>query len=467
MQVRVIDEEGGEELQQPLLHHRGAGGEGAGEASQAAPQPAPRGGTCSTAGGVANLVTTAVGAGMVALPRAVSETGILLGMLLFFGTAALTLCSTSIIVRYSSRFSTKSYGELVRLHFGRGGAALLQAAIVTHVGGVMIGYCVIVSDVLVGSAPAFRGVLPTLLGRHDNPWWLSRPAVLAAALCGVVAPMLVPRSLAGVARFSRFGVACVLGLATTICLLAGTAAVEGRLAPDVRLLPDAAAMGGGTPLGMATSILAVVSVSCLAFTCHFNLVPVQCSLKDPSSSHMLRVLQLALAVCVLVYATVAVCGYALFGSETDGDVLKNLTAAAVQRYVPPAAAAAIVYGIAAAFTFNLLVNFVLKVWAVRENLVELALGIPVLRLSRKAFYGLTALLVAAAYGISILVPSIYALLALVGSTACVTFSYFFPAALLWRLHKHPGPRAGAASMVALGAVMAAIAVYDRLRGRGE
>lgn len=38
---------------------------------------------------------------------------------------------------------------------------------------------------------------------------------------------------------------------------------------------------------------------------------------------------------------------------------------------------------------------------------------------------------------------------------------------LWRLHKHPGPRAGAASMVALGAVMAAIAVYDRLRGRGE
>lgn len=57
-------------------------------------------------------------------------------------------------------------------------------------------------------------------------------------------------------------------------------------------------------------------------------------------------------------------GYALFGSETDGDVLKNLTAVAVQRYVPPAAAAAIVYGIAAAFTFNLLVNFVLKVRAV-------------------------------------------------------------------------------------------------------
>lgn len=95
--------------------------------------------------------------------------------------------------------------------------------------------------------------------RHDNPWWLSRPAVLAVALCGVVAPMLVPRSLAAVARFSRFSVACVLGLAATICGLAATATVQGRLAPDVRLLPDPATMGGGTPLGIATSLLTVVS----------------------------------------------------------------------------------------------------------------------------------------------------------------------------------------------------------------
>ncbi len=34
----------------------------------------------------------------------------------------------------------------------------------------MVGYCVIIADVLVGSAPAYTGMLPTLLGRHDNPW---------------------------------------------------------------------------------------------------------------------------------------------------------------------------------------------------------------------------------------------------------------------------------------------------------
>lgn len=46
-------------------------------------------------------------------------------------------------------------------------------------------------------------------------------------------------------------------------------------------------------------------------------------------------------------------------------------------------------------------------WAVRENLAELALGVPAVQLAATPFYGLTALLVAAAFGISILVPSIY------------------------------------------------------------
>jgi hypothetical protein len=203
-----------------------------------------------------------------------------------------------------------------------------------------------------------------------------------------------------------------------------------------------------------------------------------------------------------------VAGYALFGSATDGDVLKNLTAAAVGTLVPRPLARALAYGIGLAFSGNLLVNFVLKartacfghgvwwagrggggrevlgglvvggehfllascadlssclwlggeaarsvcptiagcndfvrgspkplarpplvtsrarpaqVWAVRESVCELALGAPPLSLGLAPFYALTALLVAAAYGVACVVPSIYALLALVGSTACVTF----------------------------------------------
>jgi hypothetical protein len=120
-------------------------------------------------------------------------------------------------------------------------------------------YNVIIADVLVGSAPHYTGLLPTLLRRHDNPAWLSRPAVLAALLACTVGPMLAPRSLASVARFSGCGVAMVACLAASISGLAAAALVQGRLAPDARLLPDAAAMGGGSPLGVLASVLTVVS----------------------------------------------------------------------------------------------------------------------------------------------------------------------------------------------------------------
>ncbi len=52
-------------------------------------------------------------------------------------------------------------------------------------------YNVIIADGLVGSSPNFNGMLPTIAGRHDNPWFLSRGFVLAALLLVVVGPMLV------------------------------------------------------------------------------------------------------------------------------------------------------------------------------------------------------------------------------------------------------------------------------------
>lgn len=45
--------------------------------------------------------------------------------------------------------------------------------------GVMCVYLIIIADMLVGSAPEYGGVLPTMLGRHDGPWFLSRPLVVS------------------------------------------------------------------------------------------------------------------------------------------------------------------------------------------------------------------------------------------------------------------------------------------------
>ena len=116
---------------------------------------------------------------------------------------------------------------------------------------------------------------------------------------------------------------------------------------------------------------------------------------------------------------------------------------------------------------NLLINFVLKVWAVREAGCELALGVQARDLTAPAFYGVTAALVALAYVVSIVVPSVWFLVSLVGSTACVTFSYVFPGLLLVRRAQSAGGRVLGAGAVALAAVMASVAVYNTLTGNAD
>ena len=102
----------------------------------------------------------------------------------------------------------------------------------------------------------------------------------------------------------------------------------------------------------------------------------------------------------------------------------------------------------------------------RENVSEMALKVPALQLSRRTFYQLTMLLVLAAYGLSIVVPSMWVLVSLVGSTACVTFSYVFPGLLVLRRDGRPLWRAAAAGMIVLAAVMAVLAIYNTLCGHG-
>lgn len=61
------------------------------------------------------------------------------------------------------------------------------------------------------------------------------------------------------------------------------------------------------------------------------------------------------------------------------------------------------------------VNFVLKVWAVRDNVAEMALGVPASHLATGPYYSLTFVLCLAAYCLSIVIPSIWILVSLVVS----------------------------------------------------
>lgn len=113
------------------------------------------------------------------------------------------------------------------------------------------------------------------------------------------------------------------------------------------------------------------------------------------------------------------------------------------------------------------VNFVLKVWALRESVSEMVFGKQALDLDLWTFYMLTYGLSLAAYLTSVFIPSVWMMLSLVGSTACVTFSYVFPGLLMSAGGATCRGRTAGKAVIAMAAVMAGVAVANTLSGHAD
>jgi amino acid permease len=427
-------------------------------AAPAAPRPSSHGGA------VANLVATAVGAGLLALPKTLVAVGALPGLAVVLAAGGATYLSAAVVLRAAAAGGHRTYAELIEAEYGCAGAAALQAGVLVHVVGVMVVYLVVIADALCGAAPAYAGLLPTLLGAAGAPppWWLSHGAVTGALVAAAALPMLAARSLVAVARFSRVAVILVLLLAAALVALAGDALARGAAAPSRAALPPP---GAGFS-ALAAALLEALAVCALAYCIHMNVVPVHLSLQAASAAPALRATRDATAICAFLYAAVAAAGYTIFGDKVSGDVLADLSITRVSALAGPRLAAPLVAFFAAAMTAALLVNFVLKAWAAREGAAEAALGRRgAAALAGPAWFLSGALLALFAWAAALVLPDVYALSSLIGATACAVFTYAFPGLLAIRGGGAAGGAAGAAAL-ALAATMAASGVRSALGGGG-
>lgn len=144
---------------------------------------------CSPSEATFNLAITAVGAGILALPKAFASVGLVVGLIIVALASIFTYCSATVITSVAAASHLPTYGCIIKAKFGRAGAMLLQSSIILHVGGAMIVYLMIIADILVGVAPNYNGVLCELFNRHDGVWWLSRNFVILVLVVVVEVPL--------------------------------------------------------------------------------------------------------------------------------------------------------------------------------------------------------------------------------------------------------------------------------------
>ena len=110
----------------------------------------------SFSGGVFNLSTTIVGAGIMALPATMKVLGLILGVALIVFMAFLTDASIELLLRFSRAGKTASYGCLMGDAFGKFGRILLQVCVLVNNIGVLIVYMIIIGKEHFGVNSLFR-----------------------------------------------------------------------------------------------------------------------------------------------------------------------------------------------------------------------------------------------------------------------------------------------------------------------
>ncbi|KAE9599970.1 putative amino acid transporter, transmembrane domain-containing protein [Lupinus albus] len=370
-------------------------------------------------GAVFNLSTTIVGAGIMALPSAVKQLGLIPGLGMIILGAMLTEASIDILFKFTRVSKSTTYSGVVRDSFGEVGRILLLLCIIVSNIGMLVVYMIIIGDVFSGTwseGVHYSGVLEEWFGQH---WWSTRPALLLLTMLLVFLPLASFRRVDSL----RYTSALSVGFAVIfVVITAGVATfkfIDGSIGMP-RLMPKFTGQESFWKLFTTIPILVT------AYICHHNVHPIDNELKDPT--HMRSIVRTSLLLCASVYVATSLFGFFLFGDKTLDDVLANFDG---DLGIP--------YGsflndvVRVSYGAHLILVFPIVFYSLRLNVDGLLFphAIP-LTFDNQRFYLVTTVLLVFIFLGANFVPSIWDAFQFTGATASVSVAYIFPAAIAIR-----------------------------------
>ncbi|KAK9163600.1 hypothetical protein Syun_004502 [Stephania yunnanensis] len=371
-------------------------------------------------GAVFNLSTTVVGAGIMALPAAAKELGLIPGVIMIVLIAVLTESSIEMVLRFGKASKASSYSGVVGDTFGGAGRTILQACIVVNNVGMLVVYMIIIGDVLSGSWADGGHHTGVIEGWFGQRWWTTRFALLLFTTLFVLAPLLSFRRLDSLRYTSALSVFLAL---LFVVIMAGIAILK-MAQGDVgipRLLPNIEGQASFWKLFTTFPVLVT------AYICHYSIHPIENELKDPAQ--MKSIVRASMGLCALVYVATSFFGFVLFGEKTLDDVLANFDA---DLKIP--------YGrvvedvVRMSYGVHLMLVFPIVFFSLRLNLDGLLFPYNTLPFAYdgKRFFSVTVGLMGFIFLGANFIPSIWDAFQFTGATAAVSIGFIFPAAIALR-----------------------------------
>lgn len=282
------------------------------------PQQASSAIGASAASSTFNLANTIMGSGLLTLPSAFADAGLLVGIVMAIVAAAFNVLSLHCLARAAKTRSVparSSIGMVAEIALPGAGGVLIDVAVTAYGFGVCAAYLVVATDSLV-DVTGFR-----------TRWvWTLLSAV-------VVTPLTLLSSLDSLRFTSTLAIIALLTVAVVVVVYAAASTELGAcggyydgtvscIAPEAA--PVAACPGAVQAHGRSlTATLKALSKFVLAFGCQQNILPIISELRMATRVRVSAVICCAIALALSVYLVVATAGYLTFGDLVCSNILNS------------------------------------------------------------------------------------------------------------------------------------------------
>ncbi|XP_056381379.1 sodium-coupled neutral amino acid transporter 7 isoform X2 [Hyla sarda] len=263
------------------------------------------GGT-SAIGAVFIVVNAALGAGLLNFPAAFSAAGgVTAGIVLQLVLLLFIITGLVILAHCADACSERTYQEVVRGICGRVTGVFCEILIAVYTFGTCIAFFIIIGDQL----EKLLGAMMHSLADSNIPWYADRKFTITITGILFVLPLSLPREISVQKYASSLS---VLGTCYVTFIV-----IYRCVKPTSELPSDSATRSASSWIAVFNAVPTI----CFGYQCHVSSVPVYGSMQRQDIRHWAIIVTTAMCIALCVYTGTGVCGYLLFGSAVDQDVL--------------------------------------------------------------------------------------------------------------------------------------------------
>ncbi|KAL7399592.1 hypothetical protein ABVT39_027251 [Epinephelus coioides] len=271
-----------------------------------------------------NLSNAIMGSGILGLAFAMSNTGIILFLILLVSIAILSAYSIHLLLKSAGVVGIRAYEQLGNRAFGAPGKMLAACIITMHNIGAMSSYLFIVKSEL----PL---VIQAFLGKHEitGEWYLNGNYLIIIVSACIILPLALMKQLGYLGYTSGFSLSCmVFFLISVIYKKFNIPCPLDDEHHNITPIVDDYALINGTDDFCEAKLFTVnsqtaytIPILAFAFVCHPEVLPIYTELRDATKKRMQKVANTSILAMFVMYLLTALFGYLTFYGAVESELL--------------------------------------------------------------------------------------------------------------------------------------------------